>query len=105
MSGSPNGSWQYMGEVSVTKPGKSIYCLEHHSIAEDVTASPQVLTHHSETPSNSYHTHNSSLNLYPMNGILIDYHEFHEVFSAIKPATLPPHCPYYLQLSLNEGPT
>src|SRR5258708_21583988 len=44
------------------EPGNSIYCLEHHSIMEDVTASPQVLTHHSETPSDSYHTHNSSLN-------------------------------------------
>src|SRR5258707_9451560 len=73
------------------EPGNSIYCLEHHSIVEDVTALPQVLTHHSETPSNSYHAHNSSLNLDPMNGILIDYHKFHEVFLGIKADTLPPH--------------
>src|SRR5258705_12123883 len=44
------------------EPGNSVYCLEHHSITEDVTALPQVLTHHSETPSDSHHTCNSSLN-------------------------------------------
>src|SRR5258708_30308418 len=70
---------------------------------EEVTALPQVLTHHSKTPSNSYHAHNSSLNLDPMNGILIDYHEFHEVFSGIKADTLLPHQPYNLQISLEEG--
>src|SRR5258708_5994595 len=85
------------------KPRNSIYCLEHHSIMEEVTALPQVLTHHSKTPSNSYHAHNSSLNLDPMNGIPIDYHEFHEVFSGIKADTLPPHQPYDLQISLEEG--
>jgi len=85
------------------KPRNSIYCLKHHSVTEDVTASPQVLTHHSETPSDSYHTHNSSLNPDPMNGILIDYHEFHEVFSGIKADILPPHRPYNLQISLEEG--
>src|SRR5258707_8174334 len=73
------------------KPRNSVYCLEHHSIMEDVTALPQVLTHHSETPSNSHHAHNSSLNLDPMNRILIDYHKFHKVFSGIKANTLPPH--------------
>src|SRR5260221_11523132 len=41
------------------EPRNSIYCLEHHSIMEDVTAPPQVLTHHSETPSDSYHIHTS----------------------------------------------
>src|SRR5260221_9426719 len=85
------------------KPGNSVYCLEHHSIMEEVTASPQVLTHHSKTPSDSYHTRNSSLNPDPMNGILIDYHEFHEVFSGIKADILPPHRPYNLQISLEEG--
>src|SRR5258707_7854441 len=85
------------------KPRNSVYCLEHHSIVEDVTASPQVLTHHSETPSGSYYAHNSSLNPDPMNRILIDYHEFHEVFSGIKADTLPPHRPYNLQISLEEG--
>src|SRR5258708_6397089 len=73
------------------KPRNSIYCLEHHSIMEEVTALPQVLTHHSKTPSNSYHAHNSSLNLDPMNGIPIDYHKFHKVFSGIEADTLPPH--------------
>src|SRR5258708_5669031 len=85
------------------KPRNSVYCLEHHSIMEDVTASPQVLTHHSKTPSDSYHACNSSLNLDPMNGIPIDYHKFHEVFSGIKADTLPPHQPYDLQISLEEG--
>src|SRR6266436_1144187 len=85
------------------EPGNSVYCLEHHSIVEEVTALPQVLTHHSETPSNSYHARNSSLNPDPMNRILIDYHEFHEVFSGIKADTLPPHRPYNLQISLEEG--
>src|SRR5258708_15857771 len=70
---------------------------------EDVTALPQALTHHSETPSNSYHACNSSLNPDPMNGIPIDYHKFHEVFSGIKADTLPPHRPYDLQISLEEG--
>src|SRR5258707_7421554 len=73
------------------EPRNSIYCLEHHSIMEDVTALPQVLTHHSETPSDSYHACNSSLTPDPMNGIPIDYHKFHEVFSGIKANTLPPH--------------
>src|SRR5258705_3335176 len=85
------------------KPRNSVYCLEHHSIVEDVTASPQVLTHHSETPSGSYYAHNSSLNPDHMNRILIDYHRFHEVFSGIKANTLPPHRPYNLQISLEEG--
>src|SRR5258708_9355520 len=85
------------------EPRNSVYCLEHHSIMEDVTASPQVLTHHSKTPSNSYYAHDSSLNPDPMNGIPIDYHEFHEVFSGIKANTLPPHQPYNLQISLEEG--
>src|SRR5260221_2024419 len=84
-------------------PRNSVYCLEHHSIMEDVTASPQVLTHHSKTPSDSYHACNSSLNLDPMNGIPIDYHKFHEVFSGTKANTLPPHQPYDLQISLEEG--
>src|SRR5258708_3351835 len=85
------------------EPRNSIYCLEHHSIMEDVTASSQVLTHHSKTPPNSYHAHNSSLNPDPMNRIPIDYHKFHEVFSGIKANTLPPHQPYDLQISLEEG--
>src|SRR5260221_1393377 len=85
------------------EPRNSVYCLEHHSVMEDVTASPQVLTHHSKTPSDSHHTHNSSLNPDPMNGIPIDYHEFHKVFSGIKANTLPPHQPYDLQISLEEG--
>src|SRR5258708_19279093 len=70
---------------------------------EDVTALPQALTHHSEPPSNSYHPCNSSLNPDPMNGIPIDYHKFHEVFSGIKADKLPPHQPYDLQISLEEG--
>src|SRR5258708_28826121 len=85
------------------EPGNSVYCLKHHSVVEDVTASPQVLTHHSKTPSDSYHVCTSSLTPDPMNGIPIDYHKFHEVFSGIKADTLPPHRPYDLQISLEEG--
>ncbi len=70
---------------------------------EDVTASPQVLTHHSEPSSDSYTIHTSSLTPDPMNRIPIDYHEFHEVFSGTKANTLPPHQPYDLQISLEEG--
>src|SRR5258707_13297774 len=84
------------------EPGNSFYCLKHHAITEDVTA-PQALPHHSETPSDSYHVHTSSLTPDPMNGIPIDYHKFHEVFSGIKADTLPPHQPYDLQISLEEG--
>src|SRR5258707_9564564 len=84
------------------EPGNSFYCLKHHAITEDVTA-PQVLPHHSETPSDSYHVCTSSLTPDPMNGIPIDYHKFHEVFSGIKADTLPPHQPYGLQISLEEG--
>src|SRR5260370_30988042 len=51
----------------------------------------------------TYHACNSSLNLDPMNGIPIDYHKFHEVFSGIKADTLPPQQPYDLQISLEEG--
>src|SRR5258708_5622270 len=38
-----------------------------------------------------------------MSGILIDYHKFYEVFSDAKASTLPPHQPYDLQISLEEG--
>src|SRR5258708_35664923 len=38
-----------------------------------------------------------------MSGILIDYHKFYEVFSDAKASTLPPHQPYNLQISLEEG--
>src|SRR5260221_6680175 len=74
-----------------------------YTVMEDVTALPQVLTHHSETPSDSYHVCTSSLTPDPMNGIPIDYHKFHEVFSGIKANTLPPHQPYGLQISSEEG--
>src|SRR5260221_2019558 len=101
----PNRTLQavHTGNHYPTYTRNSIYSLEHHSIVEDVTASPQVLTHQSETPSDSYHARNSSLNPDPMNGIPIDYHEFHKVFSGIKADTLPPHQPYDLQISLEEG--
>src|SRR5258708_3071629 len=85
------------------KPRNSIYCLEHHSVMEDVTASPQVLTQQYKTPSDSYHIRTSSLTPDPMNRIPIDYHEFHKVFSGNKANTLPPHQPYDLQISLEEG--
>jgi len=38
-----------------------------------------------------------------MGGIPVEYHEFHEVFSGTKANTLPPHRPYDLQISLEEG--
>src|SRR5258708_8397271 len=38
-----------------------------------------------------------------MSEILVDYHEFQDVFSDAKANTLPPHRPYDLQISLEEG--
>src|SRR5258708_17453482 len=38
-----------------------------------------------------------------MGGIPVEYHEFHKVFSGTKGNTPPPHQPYNLQISLEEG--
>src|SRR5258708_4338259 len=38
-----------------------------------------------------------------MAGIPLEYHEFHEVFSGDKADTLPPHRPYDLGITLEEG--
>src|SRR5258708_33457820 len=38
-----------------------------------------------------------------MGGIPVDYHEFHKAFSGTKANTPPPHQPYALQISLEEG--
>src|SRR5258706_6694746 len=38
-----------------------------------------------------------------MSEIPVDYHEFQDVFSDAKANTLPPHRPYNLQISLEEG--
>src|SRR5258705_12379515 len=69
----------------------------------DDNASPQVLTPHSKPPSDSYPICTSSLTPDPLSGIPVDYHEYHEVFSGAKANTLPPHQPYNLQISLEEG--
>jgi len=45
----------------------------------------------------------SSLAPESMSRILVDYHKFHEVFSDAKANMLPPHQPYDLQISLEEG--
>src|SRR5260221_11095069 len=85
------------------KPSNSIYCLEHHSIMEDDNTSQHLSNPHSEPPSDPYSICTSSLALESMSKILVDYHEFHNVFSDAKANTLPPHQPYNLQISLEEG--
>src|SRR6266481_564141 len=85
------------------KPGNSIYCLEHHSIMEDDNTSQQLSNPHSEPPSDPYSIRTSSLAPESMSEIPVDYHEFQDVFSDAKANMLPPHQPYDLQISLEEG--
>src|SRR5258705_6162419 len=69
------------------EPGNSVYCLEHHSITEDDNTSQHLPNPHSKPPSNSYSFCTSSLAPESMNKILVDYHEFHNVFSYVKANT------------------
>src|SRR5260221_5319686 len=85
------------------EPGNSIYCLDHHSIVEVDKAFPHSTSLHSEPTSNSHSVHTSTLAPDSMSRIPADYHKFHKVFSDIKADTLPPHQPYNLQISLEEG--
>src|SRR5258708_35203175 len=84
------------------EPGNSIYCLEHHSIMEDDNTSQHSSNPHYEPQSNPYSIH-TSLAPESMSEIPVDYHKFHDVFSDAKANTLPPHQPYDLQISLEEG--
>src|SRR5258705_13209729 len=85
------------------KPGNSIYRLDHHSEVEVDKTSPHLTSPHSEPTSELHSVHTSTLALDSMGGIPVEYHEFHEVFSGTKADTLPPHRPYDLQISLEEG--
>src|SRR5258707_1575794 len=85
------------------KPGNSVYCLEHHSIAGDDNTSQQLSNPHSEPLSDTYSIRTSCLALESMSKIPVDYHKFQDVFSDAKANTLPPHRPYDLQISLEEG--
>src|SRR5258707_6061175 len=85
------------------EPGNSIYCLDHHSIVEVDKAFPHSTSLHSKPTSNSHSICTSTLAPDSMSGIPVDYHKFHEVFSGTKADTLPPHRPYNLQISLEEG--
>src|SRR5258705_5449317 len=93
------------------EPSNSVYCLEHHSVMGDENTPQQLSNPHSEPPSNPYSVCTSSLAPESMSDILVDYHEFQDVFSDAKTNTLPPHQPYDLQISLQEvakpipGPT
>src|SRR5260221_1394271 len=85
------------------EPSNYKYCLDHHSNVEVNKAFPHSTTPHSEPTSELHSVHTSTLALDSMGTIPVDYHEFHEVFSGTKADTLPPHQPYNLQISLEEG--
>src|SRR6266478_5278362 len=85
------------------EPSNSIYCLDHHSNVEVNKAFPHSTSPHSEPTSELHSVRTSTLALDSMAGIPVDYHEFHKVFSGTKANTLPPHQPYDLQISLEEG--
>src|SRR5258708_3002646 len=85
------------------KPGNSIYCLDHHSDVEVDKTFPHLTSPHSEPTSKLHSIHTSTLALDSMGRIPVEYHKFHEVFSGTKADTLPPHRPYDLQISLEEG--
>src|SRR5258705_3246403 len=85
------------------EPSNSVYCLEHHSVMGDDNTSQQLPNPHSEPPSNPYSVCTSSLAPESMSDILVDYHEFQDVFSDAKANMLLPHQPYDLQSSLEEG--
>src|SRR5258705_8844956 len=86
---------------SRTRP--DIYPLDHHSDVEVDKAFPHSTSPHSEPTSELHSVHTSTLALDSMGRIPVEYHEFHEVFSGTKANTLPPHQPYDLQISLEEG--
>src|SRR5258705_3943117 len=85
------------------EPSNSVYCLDHHSDVEVDKAFPHSTSLHSKPTSDSHSVCTSTLALDSMGGIPVDYHEFHEEFSGTKANTLPPHQPYNLQISLEEG--
>src|SRR5258707_1812447 len=85
------------------EPGNSVYCLEHHSVTGDENTSQQLSNPHSKPPSDPSSIRTSSLAPESMSEIPVDYHEFQDVFSDAKANTLPPHRPYDLQISLEEG--
>src|SRR5258707_6707942 len=85
------------------EPSNSVYCLDHHSNVEVNKAFPHSTSLHSEPTSDSHSICTSTLALDSMGRIPVDYHEFHKVFSGTKANTLPPHQPYNLQISLEEG--
>src|SRR5258707_5032393 len=85
------------------KPSNSVYCLDHHSDVEVNKAFPHSTSPHSEPTSELHSICTSTLALDSMRRIPVDYHEFHKGFSRTKANTLPPHQPYNLQISLEEG--
>src|SRR5258708_25463899 len=85
------------------EPANSVYRLDHHSDVEVDKAFPHSTSLHSEPTSELHSICTSTLALDSMGRIPVDYHEFHEVFSGTKANTLPPHQPYILQISLEEG--
>src|SRR6266436_343950 len=104
---SPKFNIQFVTAKKISRlccePGNSIYCLEHHSITEDDNTSQHLSNPHSKPPSDPYSICTSSLAPESMSEILVDYHEFQDVFSDAKANMLPPHQSYDLQISLEEG--
>src|SRR5258708_9203890 len=85
------------------EPGNSVYRLDHHSDVEVDKAFPHLTSPHSEPMSELHSICTSTMALDSMGRIPAEYHKFHEVFSGTKANTLPPHRPYDLQISLEEG--
>src|SRR6266436_3203045 len=85
------------------EPSNSIYRLDHHSNVEVDKAFPHSTSPHSKPTSKLHSIRTSTLALDSMGRIPVDYHKFHKVFSGTKADTLPPHQPYDLQISLEEG--
>src|SRR5260221_4606913 len=81
----------------------SIYCLEHHSVAEDDNTSQHLSNPHSKPLSDPYSICTSSLAPESMSEIPVAHHKFYDFFSDAKANTLPPHRPYDLQISLEDG--
>ena len=78
---------------------KKISCLCHEPSNSRMITPPNI---YSPLSPNLCPTHTPSTPP-PWSGIPVDYHEFHKVFSGAKADTLPPHWPYNLQVSLEEG--
>src|SRR6266436_3369506 len=85
------------------EPGNSIYHLDHHSDVEVDKTFPHLTSLHSEPTSELHSIRTSTLALDSMGGIPVEYHKFHKVFSGTKADKIPPHQPYDLQISLEEG--